>query len=393
MTTKKLFWYYLKKLLWRSWRPWIIILFSWIWWGVIFFGFSWIVEKQFSTRDSKMGLLNTHSLFYYGSELGSEECVKLVKENIDKFDCPAELKEKIKKNLQKFEDEYKDLSYEEREKKVREKIENVLEESRKFEKSAFLEWLVEGMDVTKESDAERWKRRYSYWGFIQNLGLPIRTPYDFNLVEFASPLGQKERSAYQRWGLINNISIWNFAGFMVGGFFVYTLIDKLFFNTKKDGEDMMVVSFTPGVQRSQIFFGKVLAYITTLAVFVLLGCVLPYGVLIGMSTGLAFFPWLNFLWLALYSTIIGSLCFTLIAGGFYLFFNTLGGVGRVLQWLMSYLPLIMAGAIFAGKYVNTALAYIQYYYYHPVVHLGLAAGLGFLLFSLYLSYYKQEDLS
>lgn len=109
-----------------------------------------------------MGLLNTHSLFYYGSELGSEECVKLVKENIDKFDCPAELKEKIKKNLQKFEDEYKDLSYEEREKKVREKIENVLEESRKFEKSAFLEWLVEGMDVTKESDAERWKRRYSY---------------------------------------------------------------------------------------------------------------------------------------------------------------------------------------------------------------------------------------
>jgi ABC-type transport system involved in multi-copper enzyme maturation permease subunit len=77
---------------------------------------------------------------------------------------------------------------------------------------------------------------------------------------------------------------------MVGGFFVYTLIDKLFFNTKKDGEDVMVVSFTPGVQRSQIFFSKALAYITTLAVFVLLGCVLPYGVLIGMATSLSSFP-------------------------------------------------------------------------------------------------------
>ena len=42
---------------------------------------------------------------------------------------------------------------------------------------------------------------------------------------------------------------------------------------------------------------------------------------------------------------------------------------------------------------NQALAQIQYWYYHPVVHLGLAAGLGALLFSLYLSYYKQEDLN
>ena len=109
-----------------------------------------------------MGLLNTHSLFYYGSELGSEECLKLIKENIDKFDCPAELKELTKKNIKELEDEYKDLSYEEREKKAREKIEKIAEEGRKFEKNAFLEWLTEGMDVKKESDAERWKRRYSY---------------------------------------------------------------------------------------------------------------------------------------------------------------------------------------------------------------------------------------
>jgi hypothetical protein len=77
---------------------------------------------------------------------------------------------------------------------------------------------------------------------------------------------------------------------MVGMFFVYTMLDKLFFDTKKNGEDMLVVNFTPGVKRSEIFFSKALAYATTLAVFVLLGCVLPYGILIGRATGLAFFP-------------------------------------------------------------------------------------------------------
>jgi len=77
---------------------------------------------------------------------------------------------------------------------------------------------------------------------------------------------------------------------MVSMFFVYTMLGKLFFDTKKNGEDTLVVSFTPGVKRGQIFWSKVLAYITTLAVFVLLGCVLPYGVLVGVSTGLTFFP-------------------------------------------------------------------------------------------------------
>ena len=77
---------------------------------------------------------------------------------------------------------------------------------------------------------------------------------------------------------------------MIGMFFVYTLLDKLFFAAKKNGEDAMVVNFTPGIQRNQIFFSKVLAYITALAVYVLLGCVLPYGILIGMATGLTFFP-------------------------------------------------------------------------------------------------------
>jgi len=339
-----------------------------------------------TSDEKKESLLFFHNQIYRGYLLRSEETIKWMKENVDKLDYSSAAKKRIKERIKDWEEEYKDLSYEDREKKARKEAESIGVE-------LWYEAFIGKINVEEESKEERWKRRYSYWGILENVGLPFRTPYDYNLVEFSSPRGWRELSTYQVWGLINNISIWNFAGFMIGGFFVYTLLDKLFFDTKKNGEDAMVVNFTPGVQRSQIFFGKVLAYITSLAVYVLLGSVLPYGVLIGISTGLTFFPWLNFLWLALYSTIIGSLCFTLIAGGFYLFFNTLGAFGRVLQWLMSYFPLITISFIFIKwKIFNQALAFVQYWYYHPIVYLGLAAVLGGLLFSLYLSYYKQEDL-
>jgi len=392
MATKKLYWHYLKKVLWRSWRVWYIILFSWIWWAVLGWGFSKVLTFSLETNDSgreneQLSSLASHVFSYRGLWLGNEESLKWIEKNIDKLNhLTPEEKTFAKEVAQNFSRSFEGLTYEERERKVRKYFEDNFNKIEQWTK------IFGKADVDSETEEERWKCRYSYWGNLMNFGLPFRIPYDYNLVEFASPKGQKEIGLYQLWGLINNISIWNFAGGMVSMFFVYTMLDKLFFDTKKNGEDAMIVNFTPGVKRSQIFFSKVLAYITALAVYVLLACILPYGILIGLSTGLTFFPWLNFLWLTLYSTIIGSLCFTLIAGGIYLFLNTLGTFGRILQWLISYLPLIYITFMFMGKTVNKTLAYIQYYYYQPIFHLGLAAGLGILLFWLYLSYYKNEDL-
>ncbi|CAI2179888.1 9338_t:CDS:1 [Funneliformis geosporum] len=120
-------------------------------------------KEGYSRKGEKVDYLTAHSLLYSGYELRSEESLKLVKENIDKFDCPTEFKERVKKTIEDLENDYQGLSYEEREKKAREKLESRFsgeEDRENF--NAFEKWLTEGVDVTKESNAERWKRRYSY---------------------------------------------------------------------------------------------------------------------------------------------------------------------------------------------------------------------------------------
>jgi hypothetical protein len=68
------------------------------------------------------------------------------------------------------------------------------------------------------------------------------------------------------------------SGIILGSFLAYNLLNSLFVEAKKNGEDAMVLNLSPGVERGHLFIGKTLALLSNLGIYTLLGFVLPYTV-------------------------------------------------------------------------------------------------------------------
>ncbi|CAG8480444.1 456_t:CDS:2 [Ambispora leptoticha] len=102
-----------------------------------------LANRENHSRENKENLLSLHKLVYQGYFLKSEETIKQMKEYyIDKSGYSPKREKKARKDLEK------------------------------------------GFN-------------FIFGDLFENLGLPFRTPYDYNLVEFASPRGWKELSTYQ----------------------------------------------------------------------------------------------------------------------------------------------------------------------------------------------------
>jgi len=65
----------------------------------------------------------------------------------------------------------------------------------------------------------------------------------------------------------------------VGIILAYSLLDSLFVQAKKNGEDAIVLNFVSPAKRSELFTAKSLTYITSLGLFTLLGFIIPYGII------------------------------------------------------------------------------------------------------------------
>src|SRR4051812_6336704 len=181
-------------------------------------------------------------------------------------------------------------------------------------------------------------------------------------------------------------------------FLVYSLLDSLFIQTKKNGEDATILNFAPGVKRSEIFIGKSLAYITALAIFTLLGFALPYGIFLSLAWGVAAVSWGTFLLLLFYTTVIGSILFFLFPVSIYLFASNLGILGTIIYYFLSYFSLLWIFLSMVvprkseGGGLYSIMAKMEYWYSHPLVNVGLAVVLGSFFLYLYHTSYQEEDL-
>ncbi|CAI2161754.1 1314_t:CDS:2 [Funneliformis geosporum] len=114
---------------------------------------------------------------------------------------------------------------------------------------------------------------------VQNLSKEANYPFYEGLTEFSARQAQLSQGGIgKKIDLIHNLSLWNISGIILGSFLAYFLLDSLFVEPKKNGEDALVLSLSPGVERNHLFFGKTLALITSLAIFAFLGFVFPYTI-------------------------------------------------------------------------------------------------------------------
>jgi len=58
---------------------------------------------------------------------------------------------------------------------------------------------------------------------------------------------------------------------------IFDILDSLFFNAQKEGEEATILTITPGVQRSDLFFGKVLAFLSFFLLANVFFFLVPFG--------------------------------------------------------------------------------------------------------------------
>jgi len=375
----KLYKYYLKKSLWRSWKMWIAVALCWVWWIVLPFAVSQFSREKFKHQiernedynerqreealafndevfDNEYNFKGTISKVYQGAEMSDEEAAKWWEEQAKLTDDPEKKKLYNRASLGARWTIARNKKNQEKEK------------------------------IT-EREKEKFKRDSSN-----------NSPFYYDLVLFSAR--RDSLSGMEYWQVLHNIALWNIGGFIASILLVYSLLDNLFIKTKKNGEDATVLILAPFVKRSELFISKSLAYITTLAIFTLLGFALPFGILLSVAWGVAAVPWGAFFLLLFYTTIIGSIIFFLFPASVYLFASKLGVVGSIISYFLSYFSLLWIFVNFGARMSRTSeggglysvLAKAEYWYSHPLANIGLAVALGGLLLFLYYSYYQEEDL-
>lgn len=381
---RKLYKYYLKKSLWRSWRIWYVILFCWVWWILWPIVFSSLVKnklqiertdgKAFSKEEEEetrkfyteefSGFKNIVGKSYTGVHL-------VDKENAEWWEKQAE---KATDNKKRF--DYKNISN-----NIKARLAKKKDEKREI------------------SDEEKWLGKYQHSSGLQ---YPLggssvwSNPFDYQYIALSSGR-QQEVGTSQFWHVINFVSLGNMGGVVLAIFLVYNLVDYLFVQPKKSGEEATVLIFAPSVKRSELFISKSLAYITALSCYAWLAFVLPYTIFLLLGPGII--SWSAYLSLVFWITIIGPILFFLFPISLYLFTSGLGIIGIIIHYLLSYFFLvwnmIKAMVILAGGREGSfppVIAKMEYWYFHPYVYVPLALVLGGLLLYLSFSYYQEEDL-
>lgn len=193
------------------------------------------------------------------------------------------------------------------------------------------------------------------------------------------------------WKLLNNISWWNLTGFIVLFWLVFNVLDSTFSKSKREGEETMVVSFTPGVKRSEIFAGKVLAFLTFYSLINIFLFLVPYGFYyfwIAKETSLG-----GFALLSLYTTIIGPALFFGLILAPYLFLNSFSGfLGGVISSLVVFFPSMWFAA---KKWIfgfQTWPYKLENWFFNPIWFTIISLVCGIVFLYLYYWKYQEEDL-
>lgn len=192
------------------------------------------------------------------------------------------------------------------------------------------------------------------------------------------------------WKLLNDISWWNLSSFIILYWFIFVVFDKLFFPQRKEGEETIVLTMTPGVKRSDLLWSKLLSFLTFYSVINVFLFLIPFSVYYWWLASSSSLLWFSLL--SLWTVILGPLLFFGLIFAPYLFF---GSLNEAIRWFFSTL-LIFAPMIWSGvKIFSSAnlIKTVESTFFHPLCFIIISLICGIFFFSLYYYRYQKEDLS
>jgi len=282
-------------------------------------------------------------------------------------------------------------------------MEKSLKDNRKELKS-FIEELKEAIKDGKDEELlKKIKNGDDKKGGIGGLGITQREAFDKggglginilpfnadNVFFFCQTDGYNKGTAF--WKLLNDISWWNLTGGVISFWLIFKVLDSTFSQPQKDGEEVMVLSFTPGVKRSEILISKILSFLTFYAIINLLVFVLPYGFYywwVGKSTSFSVFSFLT-----LYSTIIGPILYFGLILTSYLFISDLTEIGfSLFSFIIAFFPIFWG---FGKQWFWNLSAWpytIEEKFFSPAIFTGISVIVGIIFLSLYYLRYQEKDL-
>lgn len=179
---------------------------------------------------------------------------------------------------------------------------------------------------------------------------------------------------------------------MVSFFLTYNILDLLFIRPKRDGEEETILTFVPRVKRSDLFFSKILAFLTFFLLFNLFSFVLPcafYYWWVGISP-----LWGHFAILAFWITIVGPILFFFFPLLPYLYLRdyvstTLGIIFKYtlifFSFIWEFIKWIPNCEIWANSLEN--------WYFNPAIYTILALLSGGIFLTIYYQKYQKEDIT
>lgn len=193
------------------------------------------------------------------------------------------------------------------------------------------------------------------------------------------------------WKLLNDISWWNLTGLIVTFYLFFNILDSIFFHPQKDGEEVMVLSFTPGVKRSDLFFAKIFAFLTFFMIINVFLFLLPYGFYYFWAGSNIFLG--TFVLLSLYTTVIGPILYFGLIFAPYIFTNAwLKLAGSIFSSLLAFFSTIWwIGKKFAFPF-HTWPYTVEEKFFDPAIFTIISVICGVVFLSLYYWKYQEEDL-
>ena len=210
-----------------------------------------------------------------------------------------------------------------------------------------------------------------------------------NVFFFCRTEGYEKGEAF--WKLLNDISWWNLNGAVISFWLIFKVLDSIFSQPQQDGEEVMVLSFTPGVKRSDILISKILSFLTFYSIINLLVFILPYGFYyfwVAKATSFTAFSLLTF-----YSTIIGPILYFGLILVPYLVINDWIKIGfSLFSFLIAFFPIVWSfGKNWFWK-LSTWPYTVEEKFFSPAIFTITSLSIGIIFLSLYYLRYQEKDL-
>jgi len=248
------------------------------------------------------------------------------------------------------------------------------------------EEMLKEMEAGKEVD---WQERMAKLGLDSSSFMGINTPFTAdNNFFFSQTEGYTEGKAF--WKMLFDISWWNLAGVAVLYWFIFEVFDKTFFSSRKDGEDITVLTYAPGVKRSDLIWGKIFAFLSFYFLINIVLFLIPFSVYYWWLASNSQFSW--FALLALITMVVGLILFFGLIFAPHLFFSSLlGGSKWIFSTLICFFPLLWSGL---KVFVSSAWPWtIEKFFFDPVWFSIIALVCGIFFLTLYYLRYQEEDFN